>query len=225
MSNGVRWRAGAFFRLNWHEGLPSLYGMKVANWTKGLLLAVTLAGAGCVEKSAPAGAGGGGGSGSPAAANSAGDAAANGAASRPASAWPPTQAQPKLRTLKLYLGSEVITSELAMSQVEVGTGMMFRTTMAEDEGMLFIFGAPHRTSFYMRNTKVPLTAAYIDPQGTILELVELEPLNETPVEAKTDNVQYVLEMKQGWFKRHNIGVGSVVSTERGSLPKTFGIGN
>jgi len=149
-------------------------------------------------------------------------AAANLGAALPGPGWPPTKAQPKLRTIKLYLGPEVITAELALSQVEVGTGMMFRTSMAEDEGMLFVFANPHRTSFYMKNTTVPLTAAYIDPEGTILELVELNPLVEKPVEAKSDNVQYVLEMNRGWFARHNIRPGMTIATERGSLPKTFG---
>src|SRR5262245_26187096 len=81
--------------------------------------------------------------------------------------WPPTRAQPKLTTMKLYVGAEIITAELAVTEVQVGTGMMFRTSMAESDGMLFVFARPHRTSFYMRNTTVPLTAAYIDPEGTI----------------------------------------------------------
>ena len=137
--------------------------------------------------------------------------------------WPPTKAQPKLRTTKLYIGPQVIIAELALTPAQVGTGMMFRTSMAEDEGMLFVFARPHRTSFYMKNTIVPLTAAYIDPDGTILELVELHPKVETPVEASTDRIQYVLEMNQGWFKRHNISTGTVISTEVGSLGKMFGL--
>jgi uncharacterized membrane protein (UPF0127 family) len=137
--------------------------------------------------------------------------------------WPPTKAQPKLRTTKLYVGSEVITAELAMTPAQVGTGMMFRTSMREEEGMLFIFPRPHRTAFYMKNTTVPLTAAYIDPDGTILELVDLHPKVEKPVEASFDNIQYVLEMNQGWFKRHNISTGAVFSTDSGPLRKMFGI--
>lgn len=138
--------------------------------------------------------------------------------------WPPTKAQPRLQTMKLYIGAEVITAELALTQVQVGTGMMFRESMAENEGMLFVFAAPQRVSFYMRNTTVPLTAAYIDPDGTILELVDLHPKVEEPVEARSDNIQFVLEMNQGWFKRHNIGVGTVIGTERGKLRDTFRFG-
>jgi uncharacterized membrane protein (UPF0127 family) len=98
---------------------------------------------------------------------------------------------------------------------------MFRETMAEDEGMLFVFGTPHRTSFYMKNTKIPLSGAYIDTNGVIAEIVNLKPLDETPVEAASDNIQYVLEVNQGWFQRHNIGAGTVIRSERGSLPDTF----
>ena len=73
----------------------------------------------------------------------------------------------------------------------------------------------------MRNTVIPLSAAYIDPEGTILELHDLKPLEETPVEAGSDNIQFVLETPQGWFKKNNIGVGTVIRTERGSLQETF----
>jgi uncharacterized membrane protein (UPF0127 family) len=87
--------------------------------------------------------------------------------------------------------------------------------------MLFVFGRPHRTSFYMKNTTVPLSCAYIDTEGTILEIHDMKPLDETPIEAKSENILYVLEVKQGWFQRHNIGVGTVLRTERGSLPQTY----
>src|SRR5437867_3831897 len=68
-----------------------------------------------------------------------------------------TNAQPKLTTMKLWLGSQELTAELAMSLPQIMTGMMFRKEMAENEGMLFIFGRAHRASFYMRNTFIPLS--------------------------------------------------------------------
>jgi len=66
--------------------------------------------------------------------------------------WPPTKAQPKLQTMKFFVGPETVTAELCLTEVQVGTGMMFRKEMAENDGMLFVFSRPHRTSFYMRNT-------------------------------------------------------------------------
>jgi len=130
-------------------------------------------------------------------------------------------AQPRLRTIKLWLGAQEMDAEMALTQTQVATGMMYRKEMGTNDGMLFVFPRPHRTAFYMRNTVIPLSAAYIDPEGTILEVHDLKPLEETPVEAATDNIQFVLETPQGWFKKNNIGVGTVIRTERGSLQETF----
>ncbi len=138
--------------------------------------------------------------------------------------WPAVKAQPKLKTMKLFVGAEEVTAELAMNQIQIATGMMFRTEMAENEGMLFIFARPHRPAFYMKNTKVPLNIAYLDEEGTILELHELQPLNETPVEAASERVQFVLEMNKGWFHRHNVAVGSLIRCEYGKLKDTFRFG-
>ncbi len=132
-----------------------------------------------------------------------------------------TNAQPRLQTLKLFVGPEELTTELAINPVEIYTGMMWRTNMPEGEAMLFVFGQPHRVGFYMRNTYVPLSAAYVDPDGVILEIHDLHPRNETPVEAASDHVQYVIEVPQGWFKRHNINPGAVVRTQYGELSRTF----
>jgi uncharacterized membrane protein (UPF0127 family) len=130
-------------------------------------------------------------------------------------------ALPKLKTLKLWLGPHEIEAELALKPVELATGMMFRKEMGENEGMLFVFGRPYRASFYMKNTYVPLSLAYIDSEGAILEIRHLQPLDEKPVEAGSDQVQYVLEMNQGWFERKQVGVGTVLRTEYGSLFDTF----
>jgi uncharacterized membrane protein (UPF0127 family) len=87
--------------------------------------------------------------------------------------------------------------------------------------MLFAFSQPHRTSFYMKNTRVPLSAAYIDPEGVIQEIHDLHPLKEEPVEANSENIQFVLEVPQGWFKRHNISTGALVRTQFGELKRSF----
>jgi uncharacterized membrane protein (UPF0127 family) len=73
----------------------------------------------------------------------------------------------------------------------------------------------------MKNTKVPLSAAYIDQDGKILEVHNLNPLDESSVESMTDDIKYVLEVPQGWFQRHNIAVGALIRTDRGSLKETF----
>ncbi len=131
------------------------------------------------------------------------------------------QAQGKLPTLKIWLGAKEMIAEVARTSSQVATGMMFRKDIAENEGMIFVFSQPHRASFYMRNTIVPLSCAYIDSEGVILEIHHLRPLDETPIQANSDRVQYVLETKQGWLERNQVGIGAMIRTERGSLNETF----
>lgn len=130
-------------------------------------------------------------------------------------------AQPKLPTLKVKVGSEELIAEICRSGVEIATGMMFRTKMAENEAMIFVFPNPEPRNFYMRNCLVPLSAAYIEPDGKIAEIVDLHPGDERGVQSRTGNIQFVLEVPQGWFKRHSITNGTVIRTERGTLLETF----
>ncbi|MBR89652.1 MAG: hypothetical protein CMO66_00025 [Verrucomicrobiales bacterium] len=136
---------------------------------------------------------------------------------------PITKAQPRLRTLKLLVGepSREITAELAITQQQIATGMMYRESMGENEGMLFIFAEAKKAAFYMKNTKVPLTVAYLGSSGRIMELHDLEPLNETAVEAQSDLIRFVLEMPQGWFKKNGISQAHKITTERGTLMEVF----
>ena len=138
-----------------------------------------------------------------------------------APAFAVTRAQPKLRTMKLWLGPHEIEAELALTAPEVITGMMFRKDISEKEGMLFVFRDEDKRSFWMKNVPIPLTCAYIDGEGTIVEIHGMKPLDESPILSKSDKIQYVLEMKHGWFERNKIGVGTVMRTERGSLRETF----
>ncbi len=132
-----------------------------------------------------------------------------------------TNAQPKLPTIKLWLGAQELNTEVARNPIQIFTGMMFREKMAENEAMLFVFPGPDYRSFYMRNTRVPLSCAYIDPHGTILEIYDMKPLDETPIPSISDQIQYVLEVPQGWFKRNKVEAGASVRTEAGTLPDTF----
>lgn len=135
---------------------------------------------------------------------------------------PAGQPQPKLPTVKLWLGAnKEVVAEIARSTPQVMTGMMFRASMAENEGMLFVFGDATRRSFWMKNTRLPLSIAYIDPEGVILEIHDLHPRNEIPVSSKSYAVQFALEMNQGWFERNKVGAGTVIRTEHGALAETF----
>lgn len=130
-------------------------------------------------------------------------------------------AQTNLTVIKLYVGAHELQAECALSLQQMATGMMWRTNLDENAAMLFAFGRPHRASFYMRNTQVPLSAAYLDPDGVIREIHELKPLDETGSEADSDQIQYVLEANRGWFARHSVSTGAVVRSQFGALSKTF----
>ena len=126
-------------------------------------------------------------------------------------------AQPRLETIKLYLGAAELTVEVADENLERQAGMMHRTTMPKNEGMLFVFPRPHQTGFWMKNTTVPLSIAYIDRASRVIEIYDLHPLNTQPVESRSTRVQYALEVNQGWFAKNGIQPGTVIATERGSL--------
>lgn len=132
-----------------------------------------------------------------------------------------TNAQPRLPTIKLFVGAEQLDTELATQPVQIFTGMMWRTNMPENEAMLFVFPTAEPRSFYMRNTYVPLSLAYVSPDGVIQEIHDLQPLNEASVPSRSDNIQYVLEVPQGWFKRHNVAAGTLIRTARGTLRQSL----
>jgi len=133
----------------------------------------------------------------------------------------PTQAQPKLRTMKIYLGAETLDAELALSPKEEQTGMMFRTNIQETDAMLFPLPYPMRASFWMKNCPESISAAYITPDGVIQEIHHLEQNDTNVVLAAREDIQFVLETKEGWFTRHNIAPGTVITSEKGSLADVF----
>jgi uncharacterized membrane protein (UPF0127 family) len=137
----------------------------------------------------------------------------------------PKQAQPKLRTMKMYLGAETLDAELALTPKEEQTGMMFRTNIQETDAMLFPLPYPMRASFWMKNCPESISAAYITPDGVIQEIHHLEQNDTNAVLAGRDDIQFVLETKEGWFTRHHIGVGTLIQSEKGPLADVFLRGN
>ncbi|HEY4416188.1 MAG TPA: DUF192 domain-containing protein [Verrucomicrobiae bacterium] len=135
--------------------------------------------------------------------------------------WEPTEAQPKLATMKIYLGAETLDTELALNEKQIQTGMMFRTNIQDADSMLFLLPVPQRAYFWMKNCPESISCAYITPDGIITEIHHLEKNDTNSVISATDNIQFVLETSDGWFTRHHIGTGTVVRTEKGSLAETF----
>ena len=132
-----------------------------------------------------------------------------------------TQAQPKLSSIKLFVGAVEMEAEQALTDRQIKTGMMFRKTMGENEGMIFVFERPKRQGFWMKNCLVPMSAAYIDPQGRINEIIKLEPHETKPVDSRSSQIQYVLEAPRGWFKENGLGPGVTIMTPKGTLQQTY----
>ncbi|WP_144635108.1 DUF192 domain-containing protein [Bordetella genomosp. 13] len=118
----------------------------------------------------------------------------------PAAAQGPLPAgpQPKLATTPLSIGIHAIQAEVADTEEERRIGLMFRETLPGNEGMLFVFDAPDVQCFWMRNTLVPLSAAFIADDGTVVNIEDMAPKTDTP-HCSRKPVRYVLEMAQGWF--------------------------
>ena len=135
-----------------------------------------------------------------------------------AAAWAQDAAQPNLPEVELRIGGRAVEAEVADEEHERAAGLMFREELGTDEGMLFVMPAPGPAGFWMRNTKVPLTIAYLDRAGTILELHDLQPHDERVVRSAFPNIAYALEMPQGWFTKNNIWPGERVE----GLPKATG---
>ena len=88
-------------------------------------------------------------------------------------------------------------------------GLMFRESLEEDSGMLFVFEEVGQRFFHMKDTNIPLDIAYIKEDGTIESIKELNPYNILPVPSEGD-VLYALEVNRGWFTEHNVKVGDKV---------------
>ena len=123
--------------------------------------------------------------------------------------------------MKIYLGPETFDAELALSGEEIMTGMMFRTNILETDAMLFNLGRPQQADFWMKNCPESISAAYITSDGVIREIHHLEQNDTNGVIASRNDIIFVLETKDGWFQRHNINVGTAITSEKGSLADVF----
>ncbi|HTC13847.1 MAG TPA: DUF192 domain-containing protein [Chthoniobacterales bacterium] len=115
-----------------------------------------------------------------------------------------------LKTAELKISNVPLTAEIADTPQASENGLMFRDSLPADRGMLFIFEQPRKATFWMRNTKIPLSIAYIDSAGKILEIKSMNPLDETIVPSSSDQIAYALEANQGWFAQHGISTGAIV---------------
>ena len=114
-----------------------------------------------------------------------------------------------LPTVVLTLGGVDVVAEVADDVMERAAGLMFRDALEADAGMVFVYPNSRPRSFWMRNTCLPLSIAYLDADGVIVSISDLEPLVEKGV-ASTAPAQYALEMSRGWYVRKGVSVGARV---------------
>lgn len=112
-----------------------------------------------------------------------------------------------LPTVQLTAGIHVITAEVAAQNPARTRGLMFRKALPANHGMLFIFDNKAVHCMWMRNTLIPLSVAFLEDDGTIVNILDMQPHDERSHCAKQP-VRYALEMTQGWFAQKGIGPGA-----------------
>ena len=121
-----------------------------------------------------------------------------------------TGPQPKLPTTPLTIGVHVVQAELAITPEQQATGMMFRTSMGTNEGMLFVNDDLGVRCFWMRNTLLPLSIAFLADDGSIVNIADMEPKSERS-HCSARPVRFALEMNQGWFAKRGIKPGARIT--------------
>lgn len=125
------------------------------------------------------------------------------------------QPQPKLPTVELQAGMFIVRAEVAADHAARAKGLMFRERLGPSEGMLFVFGERSPQCFWMKNTLIPLSIAFIDDDGTLVNIADMKPMDETS-HCSARPVRYALEMEQGWFGKRGLAAGATLRN-----PKLF----
>jgi hypothetical protein len=114
--------------------------------------------------------------------------------------------QLNLERAQLRAGMHLIDAQLATTQEQRMTGLMHRQEMPKHEGMLFVFEKPSQQCFWMKNTLIPLSAAFVADDGSIVNIADMQP-HSTQSHCSSKPVRFVLEMNQGWFAKRGIRPG------------------
>jgi uncharacterized membrane protein (UPF0127 family) len=121
-------------------------------------------------------------------------------------AWAQTGPQLNLPRASLQAGMHVLDVQLAQTPEQRQIGLMWRKDMPQHEGMLFVFEQPAVQCFWMRNTLIPLSAAFLADNGAIVNIADMKPLSDDS-HCSEKPVRYVLEMNQGWFAKRQLKAG------------------
>ena len=115
----------------------------------------------------------------------------------------------KFTSTTLTAGMYVIQAEVAATPEQREQGLMLRKQMAQNDGMIFLFGGPAKVCMWMKNTLIPLSVAFLDKNGKIVNIEDMQPQTLTS-HCSNEYVPYALEMNLGWFKQKNIKPGSII---------------
>jgi len=105
-----------------------------------------------------------------------------------------------------------ITVEMARTDEERAQGLMYRKKLPDGQGMIFIYERDQQMSFWMKNTVIPLSIAFIASDGRIIEIRDMQPLDLSAVQSSR-SVRYALETPQGWFERVGVTAGDVINVQ------------
>ncbi len=120
-----------------------------------------------------------------------------------------TAQQAQFPVMKLSAGMHMIKAEVAANDATRQQGLMFREKMEDNTGMVFVFDQSNTQCMWMKNTPLPLSVAFIDEQGKIVNIEDMQP-HKLDSHCSTKPVKYALEMNQGWFKKKNIKPGTTI---------------
>lgn len=119
------------------------------------------------------------------------------------------ESNPRLKTIEITIEGHQLIVEVAQTDEERQRGLMFRKSMGDNEGMLFVWDRDDKRYFYMKNTFLPLSLAFINSDATIVQIENMTPFSEKIVESHSF-VRYALEVKQGTFERLGIKPGAKI---------------
>ncbi len=144
-------------------------------------------------------------------------------------------AAPAAKTVADYfsvtVGGRTVRLQFAVTTPEMERGLMERTQLGPDEGMLFVYPQPQAMSFWMHDTPTPLDLGYFGPDGILREVYPLYPFDERTVSSRSHALQFALEMNQGWYSAHGVRPGAALDlaavraalAARGFAPERFGL--
>lgn len=142
-----------------------------------------------------------------------------------------TEVEPASTFFPIKLGASTARLQLALTMPEMQRGLMGRTDLGENDGMIFIYPEPQQMSFWMRNTPTALDIGFFDAGGVLREVYPLHPYDETPLKSRSIVLKYAVEMPQGWYRAQGVKSGdrldlaalAAAVRARGGEPADLGI--